>query len=85
MVTTTKRQKLHEYIDVANSADIDDLLAYVQESLNPSVPQDKWDDPEFVVAMEKRVKSLDEGSISGRTWDEIKQKARFSRQSNQKL
>ncbi len=79
MATIAKRQRLHEYIDIANNHDIDDLLTYVENSMKPvEAPYNKWDDPEFVAEMEARVKALEDGTDKGRTWEEVKERARLA-------
>ncbi len=78
MTPVTKRQKLHQYIDIANDHDIDLLLGYIEKDMSPDVPYNKWEDAEFVAEMERRVKSLEDGTEKGGTWDEVKEKARQS-------
>ena len=77
MAPIAKRQRLHQYIDTANNHDIDDLLKYVEESMNPDT-YNKWDDPEFVAEMEARVKSMEDGTDKGHTWEEVKENARLA-------
>jgi hypothetical protein len=55
MLTAAKRERLRQYIDSANNKDIDDLLQYVENGLNPDVAYNKWDDAEFVAEIESRV------------------------------
>jgi hypothetical protein len=78
MAPIAKRQKLHQYIDIANNHDIDDLLKYVENSMEPDIPYNKWDDPEFVAEMEERVKAMENGTDKGRTWEEVKEAARLA-------
>ena len=84
MAPIAKRQRLHQYIDIANNQDIDDLLKYVEKSMDPDVPYNKWDDAEFVAEMEARVRSLEDGTDKGRTWEEVKEKARQNKSKTAK-
>jgi hypothetical protein len=67
---------LHQYIDTANNHNIDNLLKYVENSMQPGIPYNKWDDPEFVTEMEELVKSMENGTDKGHTWEEVKETAR---------
>ncbi len=51
MATIAKKQKLHQYIELANKGDIDVLPSYIEKAMEPSVPYDKWNDAEFVAEM----------------------------------
>ncbi len=82
MTSIAKRQKLHQYIDIANNRDIAILLNYIERDMEPDVPYNKWDDDEFVVEMELRLKSMEDGSDKGRTWEEVKERARQSIKPN---
>jgi len=76
MLIAAKCERLHQYIDIANNKDIDDLLQYMENGMNPDVAFNKWDDAEFVAEMESRVKALEDGTDNGRTWEEVKERAR---------
>jgi hypothetical protein len=76
MTSITKRQKLHQYIDIANGHDLDELLKYVEKDMEPDVPYDKWDDPEFIAEMDRRIEALENGTDKGGTWEEVKERAR---------
>jgi len=76
MTTIAKKQKLHQYIELANKGDIDVLLSYIEKAMEPSVPYDKWDDAKFVAEMDRRVKALQDGTDKGFTWEEVKERAR---------
>ena len=76
MTSIAKRQKLHQFIDIANNGDIDGLLKYVEKAMAPDVPYNKWDDAEFVAEMDCRVKALEDGTDKGSTWEEVKERAR---------
>jgi len=78
MIPEAKRQKLHQYIDSANNHDIDDLMKYVENGMNPDIPYDKWDDPEFVAEMNDRIKSMESDKDKGHTWDHVKEAARLA-------
>ena len=82
MTSIAKRQKLHQYIDIANNRDIAILLNYIERDMEPDVPYNKWDDDEFVVEMELRLKSMEDGSDKGRTWEEVQERARQSIKPN---
>ena len=81
MTTTAKKQKLHQYIDLATKGDIDVLLNYVEKAMEPDVPYDKWNDVEFVAEMDRRVEALENGTDKGFTWEEVKERARHAAKS----
>ncbi len=81
MTTIAKKQKLHQYIDLANKGDIDVLLSYIEKAMEPDVPYNKWDDTEFVAEMDRRVKALEDGTDKGFTWEEVKERARIAAKS----
>jgi putative addiction module component (TIGR02574 family) len=77
MTSIAKRQKLHQYIEgIANNHDIDVLLDYIESDMKPEVAYNKWDDADFVAEMERRAKSLEDGTDKGHTWEEVKANAR---------
>ena len=78
MAPIEKRQLLHQYIDNANNHDVDTLFDYIDNGMNPDLPYNKWEDPEFVQEMDKRVNELESGLDKGYTWDEVKALARKS-------
>ena len=76
MTTIAKRKKLHKYIDLANNGDIDVLLSYIEKTMEPDVPYNKWNDTEFVAEMDRRIKTMEDGTDKGSTWAEVKERAK---------
>ena len=57
-------------------AHMDKVLGYIEKAMEPDVPYNKWDDPEFIAEMDRRVKALEDGTDKGFTWEEVKERAR---------
>lgn len=52
--------------------------APIDKAIKPDLPYNKWDDAEFVAEMDRRVKTLEDGTDKGSTWEEVKARARKS-------
>ena len=44
--------------------------------MSADIPYNKWEDPAFVAEMEARVRSLEDGTDKGYSWEEVKQMGR---------
>jgi len=74
MTITAMKEKLHEYIESANEADVIAMYSFVEDD-NTRV-YNHWDDKEFVAEMDKRMEELESGKVKGMSWDEVKRQAR---------
>jgi len=74
MTITAMKEKLHEYINSANEADVVEMYSFVRE--DNAVSGNHWDDKEFVAEMDKRMEELESGKVKGMSWDEVKRQAR---------
>ncbi len=58
MNITAKRERLHQFIDIAHKADIDVLLTYAELSMRPTDADDKWEDEAFVAEVQRSLKEV---------------------------
>jgi hypothetical protein len=69
MTTTMIREKLSDYIQVADDEKIKAIYTLLEEQISPSV--DWSEDEEFVAELDERVRRYDTGIDKGRTWEEL--------------
>jgi len=69
MTTTAIREKLHDFIDVADDKKIEAIYTLLQEQISPVV--DWSEDAEFVAELDERVRRYEAGIDKGYTWDEL--------------
>ena len=70
MNTTTIRQKLHEYIKVADDKKVKAMYTIVESDINEM--NEWWNDESFIAELDKRSSDLKSGKEKGVTWDELK-------------
>ena len=70
MNTTTIRQKLHEYIKVADDKKVKAIYTIVESDINEM--NEWWNDESFISELDKRSSDLKSGKEKGITWDELK-------------
>jgi len=70
MNTTTIRQKLHEYIKVADDKKVKAIYTIVESDINEM--NEWWNDESFIAELDKRSSYLKNGKDKGITWDELK-------------
>jgi len=70
MTTAAIREKLHNYISVADDKKIEAIYTLLEEQMLPAV--DWSDDEEFVAELDERVRRFEAGIDRGYTWDEVK-------------
>jgi hypothetical protein len=67
------RQKLHHYIETAKDKKVKAIFAMVEDDLEDG--SIIWTD-EFVNELNQRIIDFEKGKVKGRTWLEVKKKAR---------
>ncbi len=72
MTTTAIRQKLVNYIKIADEQKIKAIYTMVEDEINTSA--NEWDE-DFLKEMERRSKGFSNGSIKAFSWEETKQAA----------
>ena len=72
MNTTTIRQKLHEYIKVADDKKVKAIYTIVESDINEM--NEWWNDESFIAELDKRSSDLKSGIDKGITWDELKKR-----------
>lgn len=81
MTATVIRQKLTEYIKVADEEKIKAIYTLVSDEINTE--ENDWDES-FVKELKRRSKSFKNGTAKTYTWEETKQAAVKRLQSNKK-
>ena len=70
MNTTTIRQKLHEYIKVADDKKVKAIYTIVESDINEM--NEWWNDENFIAELDKRSSDLKSGKDKGVAWEELK-------------
>ncbi len=70
MDTTTKRQKLHEYIDTAENDKVDALYTILEHDVKE--PYEWWNDEELCAELDRRSADFASGKDKGVPWEEVK-------------
>lgn len=68
----TKRQKLHDYIEVAEDDKVDALYTILKEEVEESY--EWWNDEELIIELDRRSDDLKSGKDPGVTLEESKQR-----------
>ncbi|MDB5115085.1 MAG: hypothetical protein JWQ79_577 [Mucilaginibacter sp.] len=74
MTTAAIREKLHEYIDVADDRKIEAIYTMVEKEIVEKY--DLWEDEDFLNEINHRLKNFESGNVVCSTWDEVKLKSR---------
>ncbi len=69
MTIATIREKLHDYIDVADDEKVKAIYTLLEDKIAP--PYDWANDEEFVAELDERVRRYKEGIDRAYTWDEL--------------
>ncbi len=70
MNTTAIRQKLCEYINVADEKKIKAIYSIIKNDLNEA--DDWWNDQDFITTLDRISNDLKNGTDKGYQWTEIK-------------
>lgn len=70
MNTTAIRQKLCEYIDVADEEKVKAIYSIIKNDLNET--DDWWNDQDFITTLDRISNDLKNGTDKGYLWAEIK-------------
>jgi len=70
MNTSTIRQKLFEYIKVADDKKVKAIYTIIESEINEMNPW--WNDERFIAELDKRSADLKSGKDKGVTWEELK-------------
>jgi len=70
MNTSTIRQKLFEYIKVADDKKVKAIYTIIESEINEMNPW--WNDEHFIAELDKRSSDLKSGKDKGVTWEELK-------------
>ena len=73
MTTSIIRNKLHSFIEKADTKELKKIYAFLEEDFDLT-SDSIWDDKEFVKELEKRSNEIKTGKVKGIKWDEIKKK-----------
>jgi hypothetical protein len=74
MTTAAIREKLHEYINIADDRKIAAIYTMVENEIVEKY--DLWADEDFLKEIDDRLKHFESGNVICSTWDEVKLKAR---------
>jgi hypothetical protein len=72
MTTAAIREKLHQYIDIAEDKKVEAMYGMVEDGVMENVGI--WEDEEFLNELDRRVEELESGKVKGITLDELKAK-----------
>ena len=75
MTTEAIREKLHDLIDTADDKHVKAVYSIFKDEM--AEKYDPWEDEEFVIEMDQRVKDVESGKTKGVSWEEVKRKARL--------
>ncbi|HWZ35735.1 MAG TPA: hypothetical protein VNW51_06215 [Mucilaginibacter sp.] len=74
MTIAAIREKLHEYINIADDKKIQAMYTMLERDIVEKY--DLWEDEEFLTEINDRIQKYESGSVVCSTWDEVKLKAR---------
>ncbi len=73
MTTAAIREKLHEYINIADDNQVKAVYSIFEDQI--AEKYDQWEDKEFLNELNQRTKDFESGKVKGIAWEEIQQKA----------
>lgn len=72
MTTAAIREKLHDYINIADDKKVEAIYTMVENEIMENL--DLWEDEEFLNELDRRMEELQSGKVKGVTLDELKSK-----------
>ena len=72
MKTSEIRQRLHDYIHLADDKKIKAIYTMVEGDINEEY--DPWSDKEFVAELEKRSDDYKTGKVKAIPWEDVKKR-----------
>lgn len=78
MNTLSIRKKLHQYIETAQDKKVKAIYTMIENEIDESESQ--WPD-ELLEELNKRAEDFESDKVKGRTWEEVKKKARQTAKS----
>lgn len=70
MTTAAIREKLHEYINIADDKKVKAIYTMVEDEIIDRL--DLWENQAFLKELDKRISELESGKVKGVTLEEIK-------------
>lgn len=70
MDTLIIRQKLYEYIRVADDEKVEAIYTIIKDNINE--PYEWWNDDDLIAELDRRSADLKSGKDKGVTWEEVK-------------
>lgn len=76
--TTLLDKKITNYLTQLNTRQKKAVLSVVKTFAEEQMLENKsWDEPDFVIEMEKRNSELENGTVKGIGWEELKKKSKL--------
>jgi putative addiction module component (TIGR02574 family) len=72
MTTAAIREKLHDYINIADDKKVEAIYTMVEDEIAERL--DLWEDEGFLDELDRRMEELESGKVKGITLDELKSK-----------
>lgn len=74
MSTATIRERLFEYIRFADDKKVRAIYTMVEDDIIERL--DLWEDKDFLKELDRRIKEIETGKVTGSTWEEVKAKSK---------
>ncbi|TSJ40341.1 addiction module protein [Mucilaginibacter corticis] len=72
MTTAVIREKLHDFIDIADEKKLEAIYSMIEDGVMENVGI--WEDEEFLNELDRRMDELESGKVKGVTLEELKAK-----------
>jgi hypothetical protein len=73
MKTAELKQKLHDYIEIAEEKKLKAIYTMVEDDI--AAPYNYLNDEDFMKELNRRTHDLESGKVKGVSWKEVKEKA----------